>query len=210
MVFYCFGDSHSIFFSGNNDFITWPNKTNNLYEQFKAYRIKSDGTTAYNLDKYTYILDEILEKENFNKINDTMVFCFGEIDCRLHIGKQKILRPNEELNDIIEICVNKYFLVIQKYINLGYKIIIWGPIASTPFESYPERYRVGTCKQRNIITYIFHEKLRKLCETYKVDLITLFYDMLLNDYSTNPKYLADELHLSQNVMSLAIKKFELI
>jgi hypothetical protein len=110
-MIYIFGDSHANFSLKN-----LPLPHVNLFE---------NSITMFRIGR-----DNIIIK--FNKSIDTvenvLVFVYGEVDCRCHIGKQIALGRTED--DIIQELVSKYFLTIKNNVNNA-KVIISSIIPPT-------------------------------------------------------------------------------
>ena len=108
-MLYIFGDSHALFsFKG----LTIPHQ-NRSYPSITMYRIGRDNCII----NYTSDIDL---SEN------TIVICYGEVDCRCNIGKQILLGRNEDL--LIEELVSSYFRTISQISKA--QIIIVGVIPS--------------------------------------------------------------------------------
>jgi hypothetical protein len=218
---HCIGDSHASFFSGSvnkDNFMVqpqWPSKSNDVIPLFRSYRI--GPSTAYNLMYKKYILDDIISK-SVNKEKDRVVFCFGEVDCRVHV------RRFMDINNVImEVVVNqiveRYMEVINFYKNNGYDVAVWGPIASFPDEhidkvnldfmiTYEKVKDLGNTKERNLITKFFNERLKEECEKNDIDFVTIFYDMVNENLLTNKTYVDKAIHLNRNSIPLMINQFE--
>jgi hypothetical protein len=207
-MIHCIGDSHSAVFSGEENMQPiWPIPAANKLPYFRSYRI--GPATAYQLENKIPIINEIIKDISEN---DKVMFCFGEVDIRAHLLKQSI-EQNKPIENIIDECVNRYFDVIKTYKNNGVDIIIWGPIASWnanhPYTGGPS---YGSNIERNEITKYFTEKLETLAKVEDIPLITIFYDMLNEDGTTNSFFLDDwagsHMHLSQRALPTIIDKLE--
>jgi lysophospholipase L1-like esterase len=207
-MIHCIGDSHSAVFSGEENMQPiWPTPAANKLPYFRSYRI--GPATAYQLENKIPTINEIIKQISEG---DKVMFCFGEVDIRAHLLKQSI-EQNKPVGEIIIECVNRYFEVIKTYKNNGLDIIIWGPIASWnanhPYTGGPS---YGTNIERNEITRHFTETLKTLADAEGIPLVTIFYDMLNEDGTTNSFFLDDwdgsHMHLSQRAMSTIVDKFK--
>lgn len=202
------GDSHTSFFSGlgnkNTPYmqpIIFSGPQRNVIPQFKGIRI--GPATAYQLHNKIPILDKVIK--HFYKIDDSILFCFGEVDCRIHLPKRII--NGEDKTKVITECVERYFEVILKYQRKGVNCMVWGVIGSTYTGSgYPDQYKVGTMEERNSIAIEFNELLKMKCKEHNIKFISVF-DYMVKDLKTDPKCLQDQLHLSQHLMPITIKLF---
>jgi hypothetical protein len=103
-MLYIFGDSHALFsFKG----LAIPHQ-NRQQHSITMHRIGRDN----HIINYTPDID--LSENN-------IVLCYGEVDCRCHIGKQILLGRKED--DVIEELVSLYFKTISQ-ISKAQKIII--------------------------------------------------------------------------------------
>jgi hypothetical protein len=127
-MIHCIGDSHSAVFSGKEEMQpVWPERSDDITPYFRSYRI--GPALAYNLFNKIPIIDEIVSSL-VDKENDTIVFCFGEVDIRAHLIKQAMEQKDKSIGQVIEECVGRYFEVIKFYKDQGYNVAIWAPIAS--------------------------------------------------------------------------------
>jgi len=213
MTILCLGDSHASFFSGlgtkQNRYMQpvygEEGKQQNIIPYFKSLRISGDATTAYQLMRRINVLEKIVN-ENY-KEGDILLFCFGEIDCRLHMSK-RILLNNEDVNSIVKECVDRYFKVILYFLDKKIKCAVWGVIGSNPPSlPYPNIYKVGTMEQRNKITILFNNLLKQKCDEYNIKFISIFDHMVVN-LVTNPECIQDNIHLSQILMPITIELFK--
>jgi hypothetical protein len=201
------GDSHVCFFNGVDGIATqYPEN-----ELFKTYRL--GAPIAYNLSKFNTMykareqIAKILPKIS---LKDSLLFCFGEIDCRYHIKNQSI-KQNKNINEIIIDCVNRYVNAIKELNILNHKVGVWGPIASTYLEeicSSKDCWIKGSPLERNIISLIFNDCLQKKCKEENIHFISIFKDLILPNNNTNTNYYMDAIHLSQKAMPLITHLFK--
>lgn len=214
-MIHCIGDSHAAIFSGCKEMIDiWsPHaRTKNESNFFKAYRI--GPSTATGLATKIPFINGILTFSPVDKINDKVMFCFGEIDIRAHIMKEH-LEKNKDLDELIRNSIDEYFKTVLFYKKLGYNMMIWGPIASwnesKPYTG-PGWPTYGTNLQRNHVTRLFNEYLERKCKDNDIPFITIFYDMLMEDGKTNPIFLDDwdecHIHLIPSSFDFVVKKFK--
>jgi len=209
IVIHCIGDSHVSVFSGQKEMQpVWPKKSNNIIPFFKSYRL--GPVLAYNLcksdtrskgrDKLFSVLKKIPKK-------DTVLLCFGEIDCRVHLLKQSELQ-NRNIKEIVKECVDRYLLVILEIKKMGYKTIVFNVIPSAPsFKSNnPQFPTYGSCVERNKVTTIFNEELKNKLKIKSIPFISIFDKLVDKKMMTKTKYLQDGVHLNQKAIPLIIEK----
>lgn len=185
----------------------WPERSKDTIPSLKSYRL--GAVLAYNLcesdtstngkEKLYSVLKEIPKKS-------IVLFCFGEIDCRVHLLKQAE-KNNTSLDDITRKCAERYFSAIIPFKD-DYKIILWAVIPSTPSETVIDaRYpHFGSNRERNEITKIFNSYLKKLADVHGFSFVSIFNDLLLTDGKTNEAFYTDKVHLSQRAMPIAVKR----
>lgn len=208
-MIHCIGDSHAAVFSGVDEMVpTWPERSNDTIEYFRSYRI--GAATAYQLESKIPILNDIISR--CVRKEDSVLFCFGEVDIRAHLLKQAELQ-GVLVSDIVNECVDRYFQVILYYKQLGYNTIAWGPIAShhdaRPYVGGPT---FGNCLERNLVTEMFNNRLELRCNQYSVGFVTIFPKMIDVNKITVLGYLDDwtdsHIHLTQAAMPLILESLQ--
>lgn len=207
-IIHCIGDSHVSFFSGRNSMQPqWPDRSRDVIPLFKSYRLGAVlawslpdfGTSSLGKEKLLEVIETIPK-------NSYVLFCFGEIDSRVHILKQA-KKQKKDAKIVAEECAKKYFQSILE-IKKDFKPIVWGAVPSTISEKVIDnRYpHVGTCRERNEITKVFNDTLEKLSTENEVKFVSIFDKLVTEDYLTKDKFYIDKVHLSQRAMPLAIKE----
>ena len=186
--------THLIFIQGGNNVII-----------FKAHHL--GPVLCYSFGK------EILNRcniEKFNiKDNDSVVFCFGEIDCRCHIHKH--ITNVKSYKMIIDEIVNNYIHAIK--INLENckvklkNICIYNVVP--PIQKYntienPEFPYLGSDEERKSYVLYFNKCLKEKCKEDN----WIFFDVY-GSYCNNNGYLSKKLsdgnvHIANGIF---IKKF---
>jgi len=207
-MIHCIGDSHSAVFSGKEEMQPiWPQRSDDKTEYFKSYRL--GPATAYQLENKKHLIDDIISKHY--QENDSLLFCFGEVDIRAHLIKQMSLQ-NLPLDSIVKECVDKYFSVILSFKDRGINCIVWGPIASWHESKLYTGPSFGTCIERNLVTKEFNRYIEELCNKNNVGFVTIFHDMINENNETNTYYLdtwpGSNMHLSQTSMMIILERFK--
>jgi hypothetical protein len=116
-MIYILGDSHAKY-----NFIGFPLEYTDWHESsITMYRIGRDKEFP-NLNK------EYIKSEN------TFIFCYGEVDCRCHIGKQ--IRLGRHIDDVCETLVNAYIEAISSVFVCYKKICICFIVPTMNEEEY--------------------------------------------------------------------------
>lgn len=208
------GDSHSCFFSGNENLTLIPIKndmsTCNQVNGLPFTILHLGPCLAYNSNQYgsTNRIREKVEwlDEHFLCQNDTIIFSLGEIDVRTQVYKRA---DDTTYKAVVDDILGHYKELLLWLKDKGYNVICYGPIGSlkddAPLDEY--RPRVGSEVQRNMAGRYYNEELKKFCKENGLGFFTLFYDMVDNENRTDKRFLAeDEFHLGQYGFSCAIDR----
>lgn len=175
MSIHTFGDSHA------SDIVSgWKDCSN-----IKAHHLGAILCYSFGKEKLNRC-----DIRNFDiKDNDTVIFCFGEIDCRCHIHKH--ISTEKSYKVIIDEIVNNYICAINTNISFCKvklkNICIYNVVP--PIQKYntlenPEYPYLGTDNERKDYVLYFNECLKKKCEENK----WLFFD-IYNHYIDNHGFL---------------------
>jgi len=124
------------------------------------------------------------------KPNDSIIFCFGEIDCRGHIHKH--LTKDNTYQKQIDLIVKKYFDTIKlnkDLIKFNINICIFNVVPPYPQDkkkdgNNPEWPFVGTDNQRKSYVNYFNQKLKEYCLKNNYIFIDVY-----NEYADNEGFL---------------------
>jgi len=165
MTIHTFGDSHS--FNGWEEI---PNVFTHHLGPKLCFSIGRDGINI---------------KDGYNVNNgDTVIFCFGEIDCRCHVHKH--ITESKDYNQIIDNIVNNYFIQIKTAVDAfdNLKVAIYNvvpPIQRHNTPEYIEYPFVGTDEERKAYVLYFNKKIQQKCIEYNF----LFFDIYNNYIDSN-------------------------
>jgi len=182
----------------------------NRFEQKILYfcPIKIGSHTAYNSYSKLYKIEMAIEEYNI-KEKEYIFLCFGEIDIRNHIGP-KAQKENISLEKGIEVCVEEYMRTVT-YLKSKYKNInigVYGPPASsTGYWNNSTVYGFADVVTRNKMTLYFNKYLKKRCDEYNIIFKEIASKMILDNGTTNQKFIMDDIHLSQKTMPLIKEEF---
>ena len=102
------------------------------------------------------------------KDGDTIVFCFGEIDCRCHIKKH--ITNDKTYEDIIDDIINNYFETIKLHIeisNIKFKnICVYNVVPPVMKKTTSENLLypfLGSDEERKNYVLYFNKKLNEKC-----------------------------------------------
>lgn len=166
------------------------------------HRVGRDGLEFLNVKSYGV------------RENDIVVFVFGEIDVRCHIGKQRDLKKRT-LDEILDTLVEQYMSAVkanqQTFENITCVITNVIPPIDGANRNDPNYPFYGTLSERVMITRLLNQKLKFAC-AQKDFLFLDFYDLFTNqDGSLSEKYSDTRVHIDYIYNKLIKKKlFELI
>lgn len=228
-MIYLIGDSHVSIFSGvdsrDNGEIHIQPEWNYCYTikegKFISLRLHNDfkqeidnicaiklgSYTAYNLQNKLEGIHEIINAYNITS-SDILLFVFGEIDIRAHIGF-KSEENNEPIGKTIKRCVDRYLEVLVKLKNNGLNVGVFAPAASLPNELvYNIGRNYGDSQIRNKITTKFNEYLESECLFKGFIFRDIHKELIRDDYSSDPIYFKDNIHLSIHALPFIKKELK--
>lgn len=184
----CFGDSHISILSGENKLVAVGSNLN-----MDPFYITHLGPyIAYNLPQKNWGGIQL-------EASDSLLFSFGEIDCRCHIHKH--VTSAKTYQNIIDNIVENYMNLLSGYTCKNIYILDITPCLSEyPFKMYfdqspserdREYHHQGTLEERNIYKKYMSTKLEEECNKRGYKFIKTF------DYALNNKELyIDDIHLN--------------
>jgi hypothetical protein len=187
MAIHTIGDSHSI--NG------WSGVINHHLGAVLCYSFGKKKSNRYNI-------------RNFNiNAGDTVVFCFGEIDCRCHIHKH--ITESTTYQTIINNIVDAYFEAIELNIFKSQikllKVCVYNVVP--PIQKYntlenPAYPYLGTDEERKNYVLYFNEKIKQKCiekEYIFFDVYDKYIDengFLRKDLSDNNVHVGNGVYIS--------------
>ena len=145
-----------------------------------------------------------------------VVLSLGEIDIRAHFWRDAPLMMSRDmpLADFVAHRAQALIDGIDKFIegSGAASVVIWGPPVSL-FDEAPhndEFPTAGNNKTRNILTHLYHQALleRLHTENPKIGLASMFYDMLLNDFCSDPNFITDTIHLNDDLLPKCMTRLQ--
>jgi hypothetical protein len=187
-MIHCFGDSHTSILSGENRLI--PAGTNLIREPFSINHL--GPYLAYNLPRKNW--------DSFQcDPSDSVLFSFGEIDCRCHIHKH--VTSEKTYQSIIENMVQVYLDLLSGYTCKNIYILDITPcLVEYPFKMYFDQspsersqdyHHQGNLEQRNTYKKYMSNLLEEECSLRGYSFLSTF------EYALDNKELyVDDIHLS--------------
>jgi hypothetical protein len=174
MTVHTYGDSHSN--------LPW------VFIKVPEYEIIIHWKTGCTMARFSLEKKQLCNlKNDIVKENDTVIFCFGEVDCRVHYGK------TENYKDLLKDIVKEYFRVIKSNVDDYYRLNVLIYPVPPVLEQYSQQTILsGTLQQRKEIVEFMNEQLQSACDTYEYRLFDIysqclnergFMNMLLSDHT---------------------------
>lgn len=127
------------------------------------HRVGREGLAKFNLKRFSV------------QENDTVIFVFGEIDVRCHIGKQRDIYKRD-LNEIIETLVKNYFntIVANKMLYDNLVCIVFNVIPPCNGVYNAEYPYYGSLEDRVIITRKLNAELQKAGRELNIPILDIY------------------------------------
>lgn len=139
--------------------------------------------------------------------DEAVCFCFGEIDCRVHLSKSQNFPNHRELIDEI---VPNYFRAIEMNVELykNLKVMIFNvpPTARKELiQENPYYPHEGTDEERKTVTLYMNTKLKEYCEKYNYIFFDVYDKYCDKDGLLNPE-LSNDIHIKNNIYMVEFLK----
>ncbi|BDC35167.1 hypothetical protein Noda2021_11250 [Candidatus Dependentiae bacterium Noda2021] len=155
-IIHIIGDSHSFSYqiNGRTDLadLSLPPIAIHWLGPITMHRVGRDGIAFLDIRQYNVVE------------GDTVLFVFGEIDARCHIGKIKD-RDNRTLDDVLDELVSHYINTLKTNKNFYQNIMVIVSGIVPPIDSVfnPQFPYYGTIEERVSITKQLNNKLKEQC-----------------------------------------------
>lgn len=205
MLIHCIGNSHI----NNFSFSRKLNYAESFNKLFKLYHL--GGVIAYNFVEHhlNKVVSDILPK--INKEEDYILFCVGEVDCRLHLPLQADKQDRSD-EDITLECLGRFNRVYG--ILDGYKFIFASthPTTRLPHNMSNEESPVySSCDRRNNICNIWNKEVQDFAEKTGSPYINFYKYLVDKNNLTKEEYYLDYCHLNSRKIRPFLKlEFESI
>lgn len=197
----CIGDSHISIFSDSKTIIDIDKIVET--ENFISYRTGS--WLAYNLNKKIDDISSIVNRMN----TDTILFCFGEIDCRAQV--KKVSEDNDrDYTDVVGEIVENYFNLID---SINKNIIVHSitpELVENPHHYYYKDHKEdfdcprGTLKERKEYKDLFNKLVKIECDKRNIRFSNIYEMLESSEYKG--KFYLDDIHLIPNNVKYLLKR----
>jgi hypothetical protein len=126
---------------------------------------------------------------------EVVVFAFGEIDVRCHIGKQRDL-GNRTLDQVIDDLVHSYLntILLNRLLYKDLICIVYSvtPPANSDNPAFPS---YGTLEDRIAISKKLNERLASACQQMGIEFLDVYHAYATNEGSLNMNYSDGGVHI---------------
>jgi len=171
---------------------------------------KLDGKTAFNIERHEKKLMRILTPLQ----DKELIFCFGEVDVRLHI-KYKHQQLGIPVERLIDATAEKYIAYVAKLRNQGYRIHVFNVIPTGDFLGVDaEKWKKGlqypftaSGEERKMYTELLNTAYAVYCAALQVPFINI-YQKLVDSAGVRKKELVfDYAHLGNQCADLVMASY---
>ena len=193
---YLFGCSHVSKFTGLDAIIPIQKLLDYESDRFKYHLCRLGGSLTYNFFWHDNYYGQVLRMlEGKNKSNAVVSLILGEIDCRIHIGKQIVAgRPMDEA---VEEVVDRLLLPLLDLKQKGWRCLAFAvqPASNHPACDLNDCPATGTPQIRNTITREFNRILAHKCRIHGFLFCDLFDELMADEKNADMRFFMDYVHL---------------
>jgi len=188
-IIHVFGDSHASVFSNYKTFLTYP----------------VGSGTAYNLvneNSSTKAGKNILKALKRIPKSETLIFIFGEIDCRIHVYKQYREKSKKiKMENIIRRIIERYDSFIGSVKNEGHENIIVSSVPPTSIQKNKYGYKYYAPQKTRIwITKEFNRQLKRYCQANKIAFLDMHTEFETKEGIAKEEFRLDTTHLNKKIL----------
>ncbi len=194
------GDSHSRRCFENHDIIA-DSRVLFGYNKF-------DGRTAFNLSRHEQKLLKIIGKLREKEL----IFCFGEVDVRLHV-KYKHLQCGTPVKKLIEATARHYISYVHSLRQQGYRIHVFNVVPTGDFKGdAAEKWKKGlnypftaSHAERTAYTEMLNAAYADHCQKCDIPFIDIYRHLVDGDGRRLPEFIFDFAHVDNSCADLVLK-----
>lgn len=169
---------------------------------------KLDGKTAYNLERHEKKLLQILEPLR----DKELIFCFGEVDIRIHI-KYKHEQSGISVGQLIDKTAARYTSYVSRLRQQGYKIHVFNVVPTGDYRgaeagkwkkglSYPF---TATYEERTDYTLKLNDSYRSYCRELQIPFIDIYQYLVDEQGRRRQELIFDFAHLNNQCADLTLQ-----
>jgi len=197
------GDSHSRRCFEGNDRIA--------DSRVLAGQNKMDGKTAFNLARHEKRLMRILEPLKGKEL----IFCFGEVDIRLHI-KYKHQQLGSPIDQLIETTAVRYTSYVSQLRQAGHRIHIFNVVPTGDYRgAEAEKWKQGLSYpftashgERSSYTEKLNAAYGQHCKELRIPFIDIYHHLVDEEGKRKEELVFDFAHLNSRCADLVLEHYD--
>lgn len=197
---FAIGDSHSRRCFENNDWIADS-------RALVGYN-KLDGKTAYNLERHEKKLLQILEPLREKEL----IFCFGEVDIRIHI-KYKHQQSGVSVEQLIDKTAIRYISYVNRLRQQGYRIHVFNVVPTGDYQGAEAmKWKKGlaypftaTYEERTDYTLKLNHCYRSYCHELQIPFVDIYQYLVDGRGQRRQELVFDFAHLNNQCAVLTLQ-----
>jgi hypothetical protein len=211
-TFYCIGDSHISVFAGRERLQRlWPERARGAFPNLCVFHIGPVLAWSLARERSTARGRELAFEVLHHEVprGAEVIFCFGEIDCRVHVQRQ-MERQHAAMETVIGGITANYAAFLADVAREGFRPIVWAVIGSSlnTAEDVPALPEVGSTRERNEFTRCFNAQMRAVCVERRYGFVSIFSRLVTADLQTRGEFLFDGWHLGNRALPLLADALE--
>ncbi len=171
---------------------------------------KLDGKTAFNIERHEKKLMRILTLLQ----NKELIFCFGEVDVRLHI-KYKHEQLGVAVEELISATAKRYISYVARLRKQGYRIHAFNVVPTGDFlGDDAEKWKKGlqypftaTYKERKHYTELLNAAYAANCEELQVPFIDIYQNLVDETGKRKKELVFDFAHLDNSCADFVMDSY---
>lgn len=171
---------------------------------------KLDGKTAFNIERHEKNLMRILTPLQ----DKELIFCFGEVDVRLHI-KYKHQQLGIPVERLIDATAGKYIAYVAKLRKQGYRIHVFNVVPTGDFLGVDaEKWKKGlqypftaSDEERKMYTELLNTAYATYCNALQVPFINIYPNLVDADGVRKKELVFDFAHLGNRCADFVMASY---
>jgi len=169
---------------------------------------KLDGKTAYNLERHEKKLFRILSPLH----DKSLIFCFGEVDVRLHI-KYKHQQQGTSIEQLIDKTAERYTSYVHRLRKAGHRIHIFNVVPTGDFqgdeaEKWKRRLKHPfntSFEERSSFTEQLNTAYQDYCRKYQIPFIDIYSYLVDEQGKRREDLIYDYAHINNSCADLVLQ-----
>lgn len=170
-----------------------------------AFNLRNKHSTYNSNRQLLMVLDEM------DKDVDSLILCYGEIDCRIHIYYQfKKQQEKVSISQLIDNTIESYGEVLRQVEAKGVNFYVYGTPAAT-HQGNEYNYPWYATPEIHVRIYReFNEKLKHHCQQNGYKFLDIYSKTVGPDGHTHPAFMKDSIHFLPIIQLLVLDELDCI